>query len=398
MTPAFSFGGDRANAGQSRFFPLQLDTSRYRHTFNGSAALYQAGLLAGLKAEDTVLLPAYCCGAELGPFQQLGCKLAFYDVNEQLIAEHSTIKQALDLIPDIKLVMVTHYLGLPQPHTGQIARLCKAHNVVLLEDCAHALFCSLDGVPLGSFGDYAIFSPRKSLPMIEGGIVCSGHEIGNLPTRSFRELPRIAWLDRLCYSIQRGLRSQQVSGYDYLQTRMLIAFWALPAFAIKLIKRSTVLASNTWLSPDVEGNDAVPVYCLEPSTLSLKVLDASDAAAIASNRRDNHALWHSSVAGCQRIRPIRDNWPEGCCPLYFVVQVPNPQKTVESLELLDIEAFNWWQHLPDEIDWQVFPVAKRLKQSLLALPVHQQLTQDQIVRMAGYLIQIVEADEPDSKK
>ncbi len=47
--------------------------------------------------------------------------------------------------------------------------LSKQHNLFLIEDCAHVL----EGVPnqhrLGEFGDFSIFSPRKFLPVFDGG-------------------------------------------------------------------------------------------------------------------------------------------------------------------------------------------------------------------------------------
>jgi len=106
-----------------------------------------------LQPKDTVLLPAYCCGAELSPFEQLDCELLFYDVNADLSVNRQQIQDYLVERSDLKLLLITHYLGLAQPDVAELAKACREHGVLLLEDCAHAFYSHLDGVPLGSFGD-----------------------------------------------------------------------------------------------------------------------------------------------------------------------------------------------------------------------------------------------------
>ena len=389
MTPAFTLNQLGKRAAPSPVYPLALPEACLRHTFNGSAALYQAAVLAGLNEDDAVLLPAYCCGAELGPFQHMGCELLFYDVRADLSVNTEQIKHIINERGDIKLLLVTHYLGLPQPQIAECAQYCEEREILLLEDCAHALYCQLDGVPLGRFGDYAIFSPRKSLPMTEGGIVCSRHDMQASDALEARPLSRMAWLDRLCYSAQLGLRSSDSTRLGYFFTKLMIALWAVPAVFTKLVKTTSVLPANTWLTPDVEGVDAAPVFLVTPSSLSLKILQSSDRDDIVASRRANYALWVDCVAECEQIQVLNATWPEQCSPLYFVVQVSDPAKCVAQLAQSDIEAFNWWQHMSDVIDWNAYPEAKRLKKSLLALPVHQALTPQQIQLMSLRLKQIV---------
>src|SRR5262249_14275549 len=78
----------------------------------------------------------------------------------------------LDIIgritPTTRALLVVHYFGFPQG-IHELREICKRHQIALIEDCAHVLCGDIDGQPLGSFGDAAIFSWRKFLPIYDGG-------------------------------------------------------------------------------------------------------------------------------------------------------------------------------------------------------------------------------------
>jgi hypothetical protein len=66
-------------------------------------------------------------------------------------------------------VLVNHEFGFPYPNMAEI----MAMKLPLIEDCAYAMYSMVDGKPVGSFGDYAIFSMAKMFPMQAGGLLCS---------------------------------------------------------------------------------------------------------------------------------------------------------------------------------------------------------------------------------
>lgn len=70
-----------------------------------------------------------------------------------------------------RAILAIHEYGYPHPELPALVALARARGIALIEDCAHSLDSSLDGVPLGSFGDYAIFSLSKVLPVPAGGIL-----------------------------------------------------------------------------------------------------------------------------------------------------------------------------------------------------------------------------------
>src|SRR5262249_25806204 len=77
--------------------------------------------------------------------------------------------------PDV--LFVIHYLGWPQP-ISELASLCRRRGIILVEDCALSLLSEVDGRPLGTFGDYAIFCLYKTLPVPNGALL-----VANRPDR-----------------------------------------------------------------------------------------------------------------------------------------------------------------------------------------------------------------------
>ncbi len=66
MTPTLSWSDLRKSVAGAAGFPVDLPQSRRRYTYNGSAAIHSALQDMELERGAKVLLPAYCCVAELG--------------------------------------------------------------------------------------------------------------------------------------------------------------------------------------------------------------------------------------------------------------------------------------------------------------------------------------------
>jgi len=363
-------------------------------TYNGTAAIAAMVRDIGLGEKDAVLLPAYCCGAELGPFRHAACAIYFYDVKKDLSIDRQTIESTVAAHPEIRLLLVTHYFGVPQPESLAISQWCKQQQIILAEDCAHALYSQNVSEPVGILGDYAIFSPRKSLPVTEGGRLairkpCNSSTLDTVA----RRVPRLPLLERLCYSLQQGARTRpDTLSIHGLASIAIIAISTIPSIVIKLLKAKGNFQAHHWLTPEVEGKDAVPVYDVGSSALSRRIFATGNAQTITQVRRDNYAYWLDRIKHSVQLKALIEHLPDGSCPLYFPVIVSDPAMCVESLAKADIEAFNWWQHMPEELLAQgsdAFPVACQLKQSVIALPVHQFVSHRQIDRMAELLTQAV---------
>jgi hypothetical protein len=70
-----------------------------------------------------------------------------------------------------KLIYVIHEFGVPNPEIENLVLEAKKRNITLLEDCAHGIESYRNGVRIGNFGDYALYSLPKHLPMENGGLL-----------------------------------------------------------------------------------------------------------------------------------------------------------------------------------------------------------------------------------
>ncbi len=74
-------------------------------------------------------------------------------------------------------VLATHLFGRACA-IQEIAQLCRDKNILLLEDCAHAVGIRIDDQQVGTFGDIGIYSfaPGKNMPAFAGGAICTTND------------------------------------------------------------------------------------------------------------------------------------------------------------------------------------------------------------------------------
>jgi dTDP-4-amino-4,6-dideoxygalactose transaminase len=137
----------------------------------GTAAI-EAALLAMGVAGKEVILPTNTFIATAAAIEGAGGIPVPVDI------ENSTFgldpgALARRLSPNTGAVIVVHAGGLLSSSLPEIAELCKSRGVPLVEDCAHAHGCRLDGRPAGTFGVAGCFSffPTKVMTAGEGGMV-----------------------------------------------------------------------------------------------------------------------------------------------------------------------------------------------------------------------------------
>ncbi len=127
----------------------------------------------GLKADDEVLVQDFTCVAVPNSVRWVGVKtidvkikLGTYNVDPEDLERKIT--------KNSRAVIVQHTFG-QAAELIKISAICKKHNLVLIEDCAHALGASLDGRLLGTWGDVSFFSlgRDKVVSSVFGGVAIS---------------------------------------------------------------------------------------------------------------------------------------------------------------------------------------------------------------------------------
>jgi len=132
-------------------------------------ALEMCGLLLNLKSGDEVIVPSFTFVSGASAFMSRGAKPVFVDVDMRTLnIDPKCIEQAITA--RTRAICVVHYAGVPVD-LDEIMRLCKKHNLFLVEDNAHGLFSKYKGRNLGTFGDLATlsFHETKNITCGEGG-------------------------------------------------------------------------------------------------------------------------------------------------------------------------------------------------------------------------------------
>ena len=158
------------------FFEERWGFKKTYMTTSCTDAFEMAALLMGLKEGDEVIMPSFTFVSTTSPFILRGAKIVFADSR----ADHPNIDmdKVEELITDkSKVLVVMHYGGVAVNMDKAVA-LAKKHNLILVEDVAHAIDSYYHGKPLGTFGDFATFSfhETKNVSSGEGGLLALNNE------------------------------------------------------------------------------------------------------------------------------------------------------------------------------------------------------------------------------
>jgi dTDP-4-amino-4,6-dideoxygalactose transaminase len=143
---------------------------------SGSLALELALRACEVQPGDEVVLPAFCCSAVVAPVLSLGAVPVLADVGEELNLTVETA--AATLTRKTRAIIVPHLFGNPADIEA-IVELADARNIRVIDDAAQALGATIDGQPVGSFGDAGVlsFGREKVCFGLGGGVLLCRREV-----------------------------------------------------------------------------------------------------------------------------------------------------------------------------------------------------------------------------
>jgi perosamine synthetase len=154
---------------------------------SGTAALEIILRSVGVTGRD-VIVPANTFFATAEAALRAGGRPVFADIDAQTFAlSPQTLLAALT--PQTAAVLLVHIGGLITPHVGELARICAERGITLVEDAAHAHGASYNGQAAGSFGAAAGFSffPTKVVTCGEGGMILTPSDDIEQQARIYRD-------------------------------------------------------------------------------------------------------------------------------------------------------------------------------------------------------------------
>ncbi|WP_103528870.1 DegT/DnrJ/EryC1/StrS aminotransferase family protein [Streptomyces sp. SM12] len=142
---------------------------------SGTAGLHAAYLALDLPPGSEVSGPVNTFHASVSPALHCGLNVLLVDVQPDTGNLCPEALQAA-ITPLTRCVTVTHHLGHPAA-MDEITRICHDRGLSLIEDISHAYLSTLNGQPVGTFGDICVGSMQnqKSWSAGEGGLLSSAH-------------------------------------------------------------------------------------------------------------------------------------------------------------------------------------------------------------------------------
>jgi len=307
-----------------------------------------------LPSGSVAWMPSFHCGVEVQTALDAGLGVQFYRVAPDLSIDEQDLEKKLCNQPGP--VLAVHYFGLAQPAIAQIAALCRKLGVTLIEDCAQALFSRQGVDTLGEIAPMAVFSLRKSLPVLEGGVLridlASVPVFDPPPYGSFALAPYNLYIK----SIVNRVIGERAT-----------AFYRRCRFGTKsadIAKRSGQLVAPSLLPDRYEDR---------MSWLTYQIATAAKVDFIVQRRRSNWASLKQRLAEMPGYRPVFRRLPTGACPLFLPIYVADRPRFIMDVENRGIEIFAFGAYSHPALDKRAFPETSLMRNTMVCLPIQQEL-------------------------
>jgi dTDP-4-amino-4,6-dideoxygalactose transaminase len=367
----------RPSVRWGEWFPFNVPGGSW--AFSGRVALYHGLPSLELPEGSTILVPAYHQGVEIDTLLAAGHRLRYYRVTEHLLADLEDIERQLDLT--VSALYVIHYFGFPQP-LGGVRRLCEAHGLRLIEDCALSLFSrDQGGTWLGSVGDLALFSVYKTLPLPHGGFFVTGNGAtrNGKHRKALRPAPLNSTVMQSLDLMHAGLQASRWSRVEQELTR-----------AARWVKRLLPWDRAATISSGGALWDS-RLLAYGASAWSVWLMRFIDPEEVVARRRRNFARLESRLRG-QLPLPFPD-LPPGVCPLFFPVMVPDKPRFQEAMARLGVQTVNLWDASHPTCPPDLAEEVSGWRRHCLELPIHQELRPEDVDRIGEAVLTVLSSQQ-----
>ena len=291
---------------------------------NGTAALHLAAMTAGFGPGDEVIVSSITFAASANCVRYCGATPIFADINNETYNIDPECIRRL-ITPKTKGIVAVDFTG-QATELDEIRKICKEHNLILIEDAAHAMGTKYNGQPVGSIADMTCFSfhPVKTVTCGEGGAITTNDEalyrhLARLRTHGITRNPEemVHPTDALWYNEQVEL------GFNYrltdFQAAMLISqLKKLPKFSAR--RKEIVAAYDEAFSkiPEIQVQREIPE---SDTTRHLYILRLRLDKLTCDRRQFFDALYAENT--CPQVHYLPVYWhsyyeklgyPKGLCP------------------------------------------------------------------------------------
>ncbi|HKE62050.1 MAG TPA: DegT/DnrJ/EryC1/StrS family aminotransferase [Nitrospira sp.] len=350
-------------SGQVLPFPFGAPHRTSFHT--ARSAIYHLFKKLVESGRRKVLAPDYHMGNELRALRAAGAQVELYPIGHDGRPDLDEVSRRCSQGADV--LFTIHYAGWAQP-IAELRKICDQQGLILVEDCALALFSDIREQPLGSFGDYAVFCLYKTLPVLDGGLLVQNRdpfvELLHVP---LQPIGRVFELGRAAELWMERRRSQA----PHVGAVLSAAKRGIGALLNRLkVERVPV--------GDVGFNATQASFAMSP--WSYHLLARLECAAIRPQRRKNFTMLAELLAA-SGIAPWLDLKP-GVCPLFYPLLVKDKPVAAATLRRRGVIATELWNEGDPLSACHEGAGARFLRRHVLELPIHQDIGEDQIRYLA----------------
>lgn len=143
---------------------------------SGTSALHCACIAAGIGPGDEVITTPITFAASSNAVLYCGGRPVFADINPDTYNIDPASVEKL-ITPNTKAVIAVDFTG-QAVEIDQIREICNKHNLIFIEDAAHAIGTEYKGKKVGSLADMTCFSfhPVKTVTAGEGGAILTNDD------------------------------------------------------------------------------------------------------------------------------------------------------------------------------------------------------------------------------
>jgi dTDP-4-amino-4,6-dideoxygalactose transaminase len=334
-------------------------------------AIYHIFKSMGLRPGDNVLVPAYHSGNEVKAIRAAGAEPRYFSVDRRMEPDLGEIESLCD--DRTRALFAIHFIGWPQPVEAMVG-LCRRRGIPFVEDCALAFLSRHAGKPLGTFGAHSIFCLYKTLPVPNGGILACNDPMP-------RELEGLK-TDPCGRAMLLGRVAEM--GLERLRGRANLLGAAL--FGLKRGVGTALSAFRVKRVPVGDMGFVLGNVNLGMAGLSRRLLPRFDYEAIVAARRRNFEHLRSRLEGKATL--LEKPLAEGTCPLFFPILVPDKGRASQALKARGVMATEFWNTGEPEATRERFPDTWYLRDHLLEIPIHQDVTPRQVDYVADRIVEL----------
>ncbi len=325
--------------------------ARYAVTVNScTAGLFLSLLVSGVGPGDEVITSAMTFGATANVIVHCGARPVFADINPSTLnIDPVQIEKAIT--PRTKAILPVHFGGLPCDMDA-IGALATEHNLIVVEDAAHAIGARYHGKMIGGMGHLTNYSfyPNKNMTTGEGGAIMTDSDeiVEQLQVYRLHGLSRHAW--QRFASKRLMLSDVMVPGYKYNMTdlqsslgihqlKKLENFLATREQYAALYDEAFATRDDVRLQPRpsniAEDRHALHLYTLVLNPDSFRVprnqiLEALLAENIGAALHYRALHMHPYYANTFEYQP--DDYPNAACVGEHILSLPlSPKMTTQDV-------------------------------------------------------------------